>query len=111
MVKNGNILAADYVLNHLGIKTNTNWGGSYANGNPIWGTASSNSKTVNLSRQAMYRHNVTPNVMGMGASDAVYMLESRGIKVKIQGRGKVVSQSYPAGKLITRGAVCTIKME
>ncbi len=110
-VKNGNILAADYVLNHLGINTNTGWGGSYANGNPIWGTASSNSKTVNLSRQAMYRHNITPNVMGMGASDAVYMLESRGIKVKIQGRGKVVSQSYPAGKLITKGAVCTIKME
>ncbi len=110
-VKNGNILAADYVLSHLGINTNTGWGGSYANGNPIWGTASSNSKAVNLSRQVMYRHNITPNVMGMGASDAVYMLESRGIKVKIQGRGKVVSQSYPAGKVITKGAVCTIKME
>ena len=35
-VKSGNILAADYVLSHLGISTNKNWSGSYANGNPIW---------------------------------------------------------------------------
>ena len=36
-VKSGNILAADYVLKHLGINTATNWSGSYATGNPIWG--------------------------------------------------------------------------
>ena len=36
-VKAGNILAANYVLSHLGIKTNANWSGSYAYGNPIWG--------------------------------------------------------------------------
>ena len=36
-VKAGNILAANYVLSHLGIKTNANWSGSYADGNPIWG--------------------------------------------------------------------------
>ncbi len=110
-VKNGNILAADYVLNQLGINTNTGWGGSYATGNPIWGIATSSDKSVNLSRQAQYRYNITPNVIGMGASDAVYMLESRGIKVTIQGRGKVVSQSYPAGKTISKGATCIIKME
>ena len=110
-VKSGNILAADYVLNHLGIHTNTSWNGSYASGNPIWGIAKSGNRAVTLSRQAQYRYNITPNVIGMGASDAVYMLESRGIKVRIQGRGKVVSQSYPAGKAITKGAVCNIKME
>ena len=38
-VKAGNILAANYVLSHLGIKTNANWSGSYADGNPIWGKA------------------------------------------------------------------------
>lgn len=38
-VKNGNILAADYVPSHLGISTNKTWGGSYTEGNPIWGCA------------------------------------------------------------------------
>ena len=38
-VKAGNILAADYVLTHLGINTNKSWSGSYADGNPIWGKA------------------------------------------------------------------------
>ena len=31
-VKSGNLLAADYVLTHLGIKTGNGWGGSYATG-------------------------------------------------------------------------------
>lgn len=38
-VKNGNMLAASYVLDHLGIKQQSNWDGSYLNGNPIWGHA------------------------------------------------------------------------
>ena len=48
-VKEGNILAADYVLTHLGIRTNSDWGGSYANGNPIWGKAQKKgNKTISL---------------------------------------------------------------
>ena len=34
-----------------------------------------------------------PDVCGMGARDAVYLMESRGIKARINGRGVVVSQS------------------
>ena len=34
-VKNGNLLAADYVLSHLGIKTDNNWSGSYTEGNHL----------------------------------------------------------------------------
>lgn len=40
---------------------------------------------------------VVPNVIGMGVKDAIYMMESNGIKVQIKGTGKVVSQSVPAG--------------
>ena len=29
------MLAASYVLDHLGIKQQSNWDGSYLNGNPI----------------------------------------------------------------------------
>lgn len=109
-VKNGNVLAADYVLSHLGIKTNAQWDGSYSHGNPIWGKAATEQNGVELTRTQLYS-NVMPDVTGMGARDAVYLLESRGLKVKIYGRGKIVSQSYPAGKTIARGCECILNLK
>ena len=52
-----------------------------------------------------------PDVSGMGASDAVYMLESRGLKTVVKGRGKVKSQSIAAGSVIKKGQICEIIME
>lgn len=40
---------------------------------------------------------VTPNVVGMGLKDAVYLLENMGLKVSITGRGRVMNQSLAAG--------------
>jgi len=40
---------------------------------------------------------VTPNVVGMGLKDAVYLLENKGMKVTITGRGRVMNQSLAAG--------------
>lgn len=40
---------------------------------------------------------VTPNVVGMGLKDAVYLLENMGLKVTASGRGRVVDQSLLAG--------------
>ncbi len=40
---------------------------------------------------------VTPNVIGMGLKDAVYLLENMGLKVSSTGRGKVMNQSVNAG--------------
>lgn len=110
-VKSGNILAADYVLSQLGVKTNKNWGGSYADGNPVWGKAERNSSAVTLARGPHYGSNIVPDVTGMGARDAVYVLESRGVKVRIEGRGRVVSQSIPAGRIIKKGEHCLLKLE
>ena len=110
-VKSGNILAADYVLSHLGLKTTTEWSGSYATGNPIWGTAEKETKEVKLSKVPMTPEGIMPDVMGMGARDAVYLLESRGLKVIIKGRGKVQQQSIAYGKPYRRGARVTLEME
>lgn len=38
-----------------------------------------------------------PNVIGMTAKDAVYLIESAGMKVRMDGFGRVVSQSIKAG--------------
>ena len=40
---------------------------------------------------------VTPNVVGMGLKDAVYLLENMGLKVTSTGRGRVMNQSMAAG--------------
>ena len=51
-----------------------------------------------------------PNILGMGARDAVYRLEKSGVKVNIVGRGKVTEQSIPAGTTIKKGMICTLKL-
>ena len=109
-VKNGNVMAADYVLGHLGVKTNVNWDGSYANGNPVWGTAVPQAKNVQLTQISTQR-NIIPDLTGMGARDAVYLLESRGVKAIIKGRGKVKSQSIYSGTSIKQGMVCELVLE
>ena len=110
-VKNGNMLAASYVLDHLGIKQQSNWDGSYLNGNPIWGHAlESSGKTIALHRVPEVDKNTMPDVHGMGAKDAVYLIESRGVKVKLNGRGKVMEQSIGAGERIKKGMVCSLRL-
>lgn len=111
-VKAGNILAANYVLSHLGIKTNANWSGSYADGNPIWGKAERvGNHSIKLIREKQYGKMIVPDITGMGARDAIYNMESRGIKTQIIGRGKVVKQSLVPGTVIKKGAVCSIVLE
>jgi cell division protein FtsI (penicillin-binding protein 3) len=52
-----------------------------------------------------------PNVHGMGAADALYILERAGLKVGISGKGQVVSQSIPAGNTVHRGQYITIVLK
>ena len=42
-----------------------------------------------------FKSKLVPDVRGMGARDAVYLLENLGLKVELEGAGKVVSQSVP----------------
>jgi cell division protein FtsI (penicillin-binding protein 3) len=111
-VKFGNMLAADYVLSHLGYETINGWNGKFSNGKPIWGNAKATDKSVmTLKKEPIYSSKLMPNVIGMGARDAVYMIESRGVKVHLSGRGKVTSQSLSAGHKIKKGDVCMLKLE
>jgi cell division protein FtsI (penicillin-binding protein 3) len=53
---------------------------------------------------------IIPDVRGMGARDAVFLLESAGIKVQMNGKGKVKKQSLPAGSKAVRGSKCIIEL-
>jgi len=85
-VKNGNAKGANEVLIGLGINKRVSGG-------------------VKTSED------ITPDVTGMGAKDAVYLLESRGLKVKLHGWGKVKRQSIPAGRKIVKDSECVLTLE
>lgn len=111
-VKDGNILAADYVLTHLGINAKTTWSGNSFAGKPIWGKAETiGNKYIKLEKQKQYGKGTVPDVIGLGARDAAYQMESRGIRTQIYGRGKVVKQTLIPGTLIKKGATCSITLE
>lgn len=52
-----------------------------------------------------------PDVGGMGLKDALFLLESRGLKVKFSGHGAVVRQQPEAGAPLKRGATVTITLQ
>lgn len=69
--------------------------------NTLVETKNNNSK-IELKEIAMHK-DIVPSVYGLGAKDAVYVLESIGIEVQLSGKGKVYHQSIPAGHKFTHG--------
>ena len=55
--------------------------------------------------------NLVPNVYGMGARDALYLLEKSGLNVNVTGSGRVVSQSIGPGQKIVRGRTVNLVMQ
>jgi cell division protein FtsI (penicillin-binding protein 3) len=52
-----------------------------------------------------------PNVKGMSAKDAIYLLESNGLSVRLTGCGRVVTQSILPGTEIHKGQVVKIELK
>ena len=86
-VKQGNNAAAEYVLTDLNIKEKPQL------------------------QQKKESGQIIPDVTGMGARDAVFALEKRGVKAVIKGRGKVKSQSLYAGTAVKQGMKCELYLE
>ncbi|MDP4184042.1 MAG: penicillin-binding protein [Bacteroidota bacterium] len=76
----------------------------YSSGaNSHWVTAlSSDTTKVSVKEKRIYI-GIVPDVKGMGASDAVYLLESRGLRVSLRGIGKVKKQSLLPGVKARKG--------
>lgn len=106
-VKNGDIAAAQYVLDAIDVETS---GWSEDSDNPVWGNVTHNPENVILNKKEINDKKV-PSVIGMGAKDAVYLLESKGLKVQISGMGKVKSQSIPAGNTINKGKTIQLRLQ
>ncbi len=96
LAKNGNREDIAVVLRALGININAK------NLATDWVTTSEDSTSVNM-RALTINENLVPDVRQMTAKDAVYLLESLGLNVKISGRGSVKKQSLPPGTKIRKG--------
>jgi cell division protein FtsI (penicillin-binding protein 3) len=53
---------------------------------------------------------VMPNVRGMGLRDALFLLENRGIKVVVKGKGKVMGQSVMPGTPVVKGVTVVLDL-
>jgi cell division protein FtsI (penicillin-binding protein 3) len=74
-----------------------------------WVTTQSTEKGVVFTSRPIHPA-LVPNVVDMGLKDALYLLESRGLKVEADGRGTVQQQSLPPGSSLSRGGVIVLKM-
>ena len=108
-VLNGNMNATRYILNELQVPFRCDWAEN-SSLKTVWGKATNTGNAVALVSDNS-PENLVPDVNGMGARDAVYLLERRGLKVTLEGVGEVVSQSIPPNSQIEKGRTIHIKLK
>ena len=107
-VKRGDLSETALVLRRL--KINSNYASvSESSTNPVWGSVDTEGTRAEL-KPATPADKLVPSVMGMGAKDAVYLLESKGLRVRLSGTGKVRAQSIRAGSNLVRGQTIALTL-
>ncbi|GHT12640.1 penicillin-binding protein [Bacteroidia bacterium] len=102
-VKSGLFEHSKYVMNKLDVNYTDSLNGK-------WMTAQlADDKLIIQDRRVS--ENQVPNVVGMGAKDAVYALESAGLSVNLSGRGEVRSQSINPGTAVIKGQTIAIQLK
>ena len=99
-VKAGNLAETRYVLDKLEVPMREEESSNVRNAQ--WGSVVASSSEVVL-QQRENKQEVVPSVIGMGAKDAVYLLESHGLRVRLSGVGRVKRQSIAAGSRLRKG--------
>lgn len=72
-------------------------------------TTVSSINSINYKEQN-YTSKVIPDVKGMGAKDALFLLENKGLTVVLSGRGIVTEQSKTPGEPIKKGDVIRLNL-
>lgn len=104
--KNGNLEALENVLDKLDVNVNTD------SLETKWVVAKREEGEEELHlRDLAIREGLVPNVIGMGAKDVVFLLESAGLRVVLDGMGRVSSQSMGAGTRIAKGQTIRLTLK
>lgn len=107
-IKRGDIREAALVLRTLEVHSNSET--ITAGHTPIWGNAVCTTNYANLKKTNNDEKRLVPNVKGMGAKDAVFLLESKGLHVRLSGIGKVTQQSISPGSFLHKGQTITLTL-
>ena len=102
-VLNGDYAALKNVTKSLNIKTNG------SNIKSTYVVSNSDNRGVSL-KDLPIVENLVPNVVGMGAKDAVFALEDCGLRVSVSGFGSVVSQSVANGSKVVPGQTVALTL-
>jgi cell division protein FtsI (penicillin-binding protein 3) len=76
-----------------------------------WGTMYVSDNILNFEESYCYPKEQVPSVLGMTLKDALFLLESRGLNVIIEGQGRVVQQSLKPGCSIKEASNIIIKLK
>ena len=107
-VKAGELQEAMTVLDELEVPTEERFAAGH--GKDVWGKPQTDSVAVLLTEREP-QAGLVPNVVGMGAKDAVYLLEKQGLKVRLNGIGRVRRQSIPAGNRAVKGRTIALTLK
>ena len=108
-VKHGNMVSARYILDEIDVKVMGIE--KYNEDKPIWGKVVHEPNQFITLNESEINEKKVPKVIGMGAKDAVYLLESLGLKVHLTGMGIVKSQSIPAGNALHKGKTIQLRLQ
>ncbi len=78
---------------------------------PEWSIITAEKGDTLLMQHRTVPDKTIPSVIGMGLKDAIYLLENRGCKVRVEGVGKVRRQSLPPGANASGGRTCVLFLE
>ena len=98
--KHGNLTAADYLLDKLDIETGNKLRGS--GDEYVWGRMQKDGEKLKFEPLDI-KEGIVPDVRGMGAKDAIYLLKKAGLSTRLSGYGKVTQQSIPPGQKAGKG--------
>ena len=101
--KTGNRAELRQVLKELDVPVNNNHLKS------DWVNTEKKQENIDLSNHKVME-GLVPDVVSMGAKDAVYLMENAGLQVKLLGYGSVRNQSIPPGTRITKGDQIILEM-
>ncbi len=109
-IKNGNLNAMSYLLDEMNINIDNDYSASYDDKEPEWGVIKKDSSRYTF-RKLDTNDEFVPNVTGMGAKDAVYLMKKAGLKTSLNGYGHVVKQSIKPGTRAVPGTQITLTLK
>jgi cell division protein FtsI (penicillin-binding protein 3) len=102
VIRSGNVEDLKVICNDLGISNHTV-------GEENWVLARINNNSIEW-RDNKIVSGLMPDVTGMTLRDALFILENQGLRVKYEGKGRVLNQSYSPGMKLPKGSWINLKL-